>query len=617
MTNTTRPTDKRAPSPRAPRPWWRSPWLVLALVVTLLVAAIVVVITLWPEEEAAEEGATTTIVTTTTTVPVTTEAPATTTAPPVTTPIEPGTLAWATATSPPTGQVLAVAATDSGYLAASHTTEGVEFWASDAGDSWTLLASNPEAFQPNYQVYVLHSGLGGFAAEAFDPTAETDMGTNLVFASTDGATWYRTELTGDLPESTSPYVIQQHIVHGVMIGPDGFLAYGSGSPMPDFDRIAAEYAPGYSAEDVWAVDAERRPGGAVLIIGFGEEDGVALEIPFSELGIEEELAVVFGEEGEMPISQFLWWSADGETWEQITPQGLPEFWLLHFMYATVGADDGFYLFSADPDPSDPEGPAVMTGYHSTDGRVWTAFELEGPAEGWMRTVNYGDGMFVAVGDHEGDQDVWTSTDARVWERVPGSESLFAGLEGDYQIEEIDIGGAGFVAVGHVYGPEEMYPTVPVEPVIVKEGYAVTFGDAGITIEELSTGVVDVFDDEGRTSTIQLSDSEAGLTFIDIASGETLFAITNTEIEDAWEELAVELGALGQPPEQVFGYSTDLASWTLDTADSLFGEGAFAVSGDMDGGTLVAVAATDQQRWEEEPDRTLLPPTVIWVGTPGG
>lgn len=615
MTHTTRPTDRRAPSPAAPRPWWRSPWLILALTITLLVAVIVVVATLWPEEEPAEEAAVTTTAAPTTTAPPTTEAPPVTTTPPVTSPVEPGTLAWAVATDPPTGQVLAATRTDTGYLATSQTEEGVEFWVSDDGDGWSLLTANPDAFRPNYQVYVLHSGPAGFTAEAFDPTVEMDMGTNSVFASTDGATWHRSELIGGLPESPSPYFVQHSVVHGVVIGPDGFLAFGHGSLEPDFDLIASEYAPGYTAEDVWAVDAERRPDGAVLIIGFGDEG--PLEIPFSELGIEADLAVIFGAEGELPISQFLWRSADGETWEQITPQGLPEFWLLQFVYGAVGADDGFYLFSADPDPSDPEGPAVMTGYHSTDGRVWTQFEIEGPAEEWMQTVNYGDGLFVAVGDHEDDRAVWTSTDARVWERAPGSEALFAGLGGDYEIEEIDIGGAGFVAVGHVWGEEEMYPTVPVEPVIVKEGYAVTFGEEGITIANEATGEVEVFDMEtGRSETIEVRDSETGLTFVDIASGETLFVITNREIEVAWEELADEMGAMGQPPTQVIRYSTDLATWTLDTAEDLFGEGAFAVSGDMGGDTVLAVAATDQERWYEEPDRIDLPPTVIWVAMPG-
>ena len=621
MTHTIRPTDKRGPSSQEQRPWWRSPWLILALTVVFLVAVIVVVASLWPEEEPAEETAlATTGAASATTTPPTTEAPFTT-EPPAISAVEAGMLAWAPASEPPSGQVLAVTAMDAGYLAASHGADGVEFWVSDTGDGWTLLAEDLEAFRPNYQVYVLDSGPSGFTAEAFDPTADNSMGTNTVFASTDGANWYRTELNGELPESPSPYLIQHSVVHEVVIGPDGFLAVGSGSLMPDFDLIAAEYAPGYSAEDVWAVDAEARPEGGVLIIGFGDEE--PLEIPFSELGIETDLAVIFGDEGEMPISQFLWWSADGESWEQVTPQGLPEFWLMHFVYGAVGADDGFYLFSADPDPSDPEGPRTMSGYHSADGRVWTQFALEGPAEDWMQeewltTVNYGNGLFVAVGDHEGDRALWTSTDARVWERAPGSESLFAGLAGDYEIEEIDIGGAGYVAVGHVWGEEEMYPTVPVEPVIVKEGYAVTFGEDGITIENQTTGVLEVLDMEaGRSETIEVIGDETGMTFVDIASGETLLVITNRELDVAWEELAGEMGAMDQPTDQTFRFSTDLANWTLDTAQDLFGEGTFAVSGDMDGDTVLAVAASDQQRWDEERDRRLVSPTVIWVGTPGG
>jgi len=627
MTHTNRPKNERAPTLLEQKPWWRRPWLAGALAAVILAAAILVV-AVWPDDEDdAESAASTTATPTTvepattmppTTIPLTTGAPATT-APPTTSAVQPGTLAWTTATAPPAGQVLGVTAMGTGYLAASHTSDGAEFWVSDEGDIWTRLATNPEAFRPNYQIYVLHSGPAGFTAEAFDPTADTSMGTSAVFASTDGATWYRTDLMGNLPESPSPYVIQHSVVHGVTIGADGFLAFGSGSLMPDFDLIAAEYAPGYSSEDVWAVDAEMRPEGAVLIIGFGDE--APLEIPFSELGIDaEDLAAIFEDEGgeEPAISQFLWWSADGETWEPITPQGLPDFWLLPFMMGSVGADDGFYLFAGGPDPNEPEASGVMSGYHSVDGRLWSQFELQGPTEDWMRSVDFGNGLFVAAGEDEAGRALWTSTDARVWERAAGSEALFdLGSEGEYAIEEVDIGRAGFVAVGYVHGEEQMYPIVPVEPVVSKDGYAVTFGEDGLTIEDETTGEIDVFDMEAGTSpSIQIRDGEIGLTFIDIATGETLLVITNEEIETAWNALAEESGAMGQPPDQVFRYSTDLATWTLDTAEDLFGEGVFVVSGDMHGDTCIAVAASDIARWEAESNRADLPPTVIWIGTAG-
>lgn len=609
MTHTVQPTDRSVPSSPERSPWWRRPWLVVPVVVVAVAAAVVVAVTLWRDDEAAVES------TASATGAPATDAPAAT-APAVIPAGEAERLVWATATEPPSGQVLAVTAMDGGYLAAAHTAAGVEFWVSDDGDAWTLLATDPEAFRPNYEVRVLDSGPAGFTAEVFDPTAGTDPVANTVFASTDGATWYRTELTGDLPESPSPYAIQHSVVHGVTIGADGFLAFGSGSLMPDFDRIAAEYAPGHGAEDVWAVDAERRPEGAVLIVGFGDEGEAPLEIPFSELGIEaDDLAAIFeGEgEGEEPaMSQYLWWSGDGANWELLTPQGLSEFWRMPFMGGSwVGADDGFYLFPVGPDPASPEGPGAMSGYHSIDGRVWTRFDLEAPSAERLHIVYYGEGVFVAVGEDDSGPALWTSADARVWERARGSETLFdLGDGGEYEIEEVDIGGAGFVAVGLVFTP-------PTEPVIVKDGYAVMLGEAGIAITDEATGQVEVLGMEtGRSATIQMLEDETGLTFVDIDSGETLLVITHEEI-DAAMNAGEEPGAMAQPPAQVFRYSTDLATWTLDPAAELFGEGSFAVSGDMDGDTVLAVAASDRELWHEQPSRVDLPATVIWIGTPAG
>ena len=54
---------------------------------------------------------------------------------------------------------------------------------------------------------------------------------------------------------------------------------------------------------------------------------------------------------------------------------------------------------------------------------------------------------------------------------------------------------------------------------------------------------------------------------------------------------------------------------MEPVADLFGEGSFAISGDMAGDTVLAVAAFDIERWMDELDRTTLPPTAIWVGTP--
>jgi hypothetical protein len=529
---------------------------------------------------------------------------------------QPATLSWAEAAVPPTGQTLAVTATETGFLAASHTTEGAEFWTSDDGETWTLLGTGAEALGPDQHVFGLTNGPAGFVAQVSERADGSYEGTNAVWTSTDGANWHRSELIPELPEVPSPYVIQQSFVSTVLIGPNGFLAFGAGGLSPDLDLIAADFAPDYTAEDNYAVDAELRPDGAVLIVGFGDEE--PLEIPFAELGVTpEELADIF--EGEVEGSGFeffMWSSTDGVSWEPLVESGLPEHVVPGFSAVSLGADDGFYLFAPGPDPQDPEAPGVMSGFHSTDGRAWTQFVLEGPTEAWMHYASFGEGLFIAVGEDELGQGMWTSPDARTWTRMPdavfdvGAEDQFFSFFG------VNVGGAGYGVSGMVWvePPEDL--EMP-EPVISKDGYAVTLGDEGVlTVADQATGdVLAAIDPEtGRSDNIEVSEDETGLTFVNIASGETLVVITHDEINAAFEALGEELG-IGQPPVQVLRYSADMETWTLDTDEALFGDGKFSLTGAVGDEVVIAVVSSDRELWEMGEDPLDLPQAEIWVGTP--
>lgn len=349
----------------------------------------------------------------------------------------------------------------------------------------------------------------------------------------------------------------------------------------------------------------------MLIVGFGDEE--PLEIPFAELGVTpEELADIF--EGE--VEGFMWSSTDGVSWEPIVESGLPEQVIPGFMAVPLGAEDGFYLFAPGPDPQDPEAPGVMSGFHSTDGRAWTEFGLEGPTGAWMHNASFGEGMFVAVGEDELGQGVWTSPDARTWTRI--SDDVFdVGAEGEFfSPVEVSVGGAGYVVSGMVWVEPPEDSEMP-EPVISKDGYAVTLGDEGVlTVADQATGDVlaAIEPETGRSDTIEMIEDETGLAFADIASGETLVVITYDEIDAAYEALGEELG-IGQPPVQMLRYSADMETWTLDTDEALFGDGMFSLTGTVGDEVVVAVVSSDRERWEMGEDPLDLPQTEIWVGTP--
>lgn len=595
-------TDRASIPPRPPTRN-RILWIVVAFAV---VAALAVGGFLWlsGDDDAAPvtTAAATTVATTSGTTSPATSVPA----------VGPTSLVWRPAAAPPNGQVLAV--TD-GYLAAAYDGGDVQFWGSVDGDEWVLLGLVGTAFGPDDIVRELDSGPAGFVAGVFGPGPEFPERTNVVWASVDGATWHRTELTADIPPAPSEYIEQFLAVDEVMIGPDGFLAFGTGGLNPDLDRIAADFAPGFTGDDVYGVDAERRPDGAVLIVGYGDQEPV--EIPFADLGVtEDDLTGILGEEGFAGpgFERFAWWSSDAFTWQPVELEGLPDEWLLIPMRPRTTADDGFYLFGPGPDPADPEGPGVMLGYQSEDGRSWREFVVDGPGEDWLRSITrFGDG-FLALGEDVSGDGLWTSPDLVTWTRLDG-DLMDAGEGVAFHMSEIDAGGLGLFANGFL---STEGPGVAMEPVIAKDGYEITLGETGaITIVDAASGdLVAVIDPEtGTSDTVDFVEEEWGVSFIDTASSEPLVTLTWEEIGAAYEALAGELG-IGMTPEPVLRFSSDGMTWTFDRHQDLFGEGGFAISGAAGADSAVAVVGTDIDLWTSESDPRTLPQTVIWIGTPG-
>jgi hypothetical protein len=150
----------------------------------------------------------------------------------------------------------------------------------------------------------------------------------------------------------------------------------------------------------------------------------------------------------------VWTSTDGRVWSRVPHdeavfggsdgQGMAS--------VTVG---GPGLVAVGDDWSGGRGVAAV--WTSTDGRVWSRVPHDeavfgGPGDQGMASVTAGGPGLVAVGEARSDDGgvaaVWTSTDGRVWSRVPHDEAVFGG-PGDQGMASVTAGGPGLVAVGWV------------------------------------------------------------------------------------------------------------------------------------------------------------------------
>jgi hypothetical protein len=158
----------------------------------------------------------------------------------------------------------------------------------------------------------------------------------------------------------------------------------------------------------------------------------------------------------------VWTSTDGGVWSRVPHDevvfGGPG---VQVMSSVTAGGPGLVAVGYDW-PGGDAGDWVAAVWTSTDGRVWSRVPHDeavfgGLSEQLMSGVTIGGPGLVAVGQARHDQSddadwvdwvaaVWTSTDGRVWSRVPHDESVFGGPD-NQSMRSVTAGGPGLVAVG--------------------------------------------------------------------------------------------------------------------------------------------------------------------------
>jgi hypothetical protein len=535
-----------------------------------------------------------------------------------------GDLIWSIAPEAPAAQLTAITATDDGFLAASPANGGgIDFWRSDDGYIWKFAGTESEAFKATEIVQELNYGEAGYSAVVVDrfPEEQAVEGSNLAWTSNDGTKWTRSELVADMPDRASPYLVEMTFVGGVVGGPSGYIAYGHGAHVADFDAIVADFAPELGEEFMVGWGFEEGSAGYEFHVAVGD-DFVA--IPIADLGFTEE-DVMKDLSGEA-LQPFMWWSSDGIDWEPVSLETTALRTATEFTTATA-TNDAFYAFGFGPKSPAvadmPPFPSHAT-YRSEDGRTWEELGVTGLATpAWIHDVNVLEDLFVAVGAEDFGGAVWTSPDAQSWTRLPDSAFLDLGRPNtEFGLDQVTAGKAGLLATGVAHS-ETAEDFEPPQIVISKDGYAVTWDDMTITLASESTGDVIAEIDMGafESQTVNIvEDERGGFTFVDTTTGERLLILSGEEIQAAAEDAFASAGIALTPPA-VLRYSVDARTWTLDDVPALFGEGSFVISAAVGSDSVVAVVAADMEAWMMwafgEGDLADLPASEVWVGNARG
>ena len=611
------------------------------------------------------------------------------------------TLTWQQGTFPDDGFFYGATAFEGGFLAwgaENRPQEEAEFvstfalWFSSDGFTWERVDSSGLGVGQNEWVNQVISVDGGLVAvgAAFDPPREARPESSfappqnertVVWSSTDGRTWVRTELDQDLPTSDTP---------GELWYGGQALVASSGGRVVMVQSHMLEFDPSSIVEqklsDLGIVDFNGlgMDDDGVEVFGGQEAEELIAQFSYEELGVDPALFRDGPQRTETITTSFV--STDGgSSWTRSDTSGFDD---LGYLNGMVGTNNGFLAVGdTQYDQQGGGGPATWT---STDGVNWTkvanvdtyvynlsAFGdlIVAPGEKLVLSRDGGSTWNTLTGPAFDDvDDLHFSLDqaavgafgivasGSAWSEGPPPPDLVLEKDGliyresydqDYQ-QTVTVTDAATgevrLEVDNYYSPEwivenddsftVLNPDTGEEVITI--GYMqmeLGFGGIGnvvtvevdglvytedweqdrITVTNAETGEV-VVDILSARQPAHMRQDDEGFTLLDPETGEDLMSITYQEMETAYRSQYVEQEVLYEQPVMAVWYSQDGTAWSRQDMRDAFGDSGY-MSGLVSGtDRVVVVFMPEPDFYPESEDEALAytpPPSQVWVGTLGG
>jgi len=331
-----------------------------------------------------------------------------------------------------TGEMNAVTAMESGFVAVGEANGRAAAWTSVDGETWRRAGAGQAAFTSDAQRQVITdvaASSQGLVAVGFEQDRR-GRSRAVAWTSSDGMRWLRVPDQGALGRADF------QIMKAVTAGGPGFVAVGWSEYEPATDEANAA---------VWT-----SPNGRAWTRVPHDED------VFGVKGAEGMLDVVAGSRGLIAVgsdwpNEVVWTSVDGTVWTRL-PHDEAVFVGEQLIWALTVAESGIVGVGYNNSSEGEDEYAVA--WTSPDGSHWSRTPIEEASVTPLRGVVASDRGLIAVGEQnvagQFDAVVWTSPDGVVWTQVRADDAVFGG-EGNQLAYDVAARAGKVVAVGADYG----------------------------------------------------------------------------------------------------------------------------------------------------------------------
>ncbi len=444
--------------------------------------------------------------------------------------------------------------TGDAFIALTHGESGSTLTRSEDGTQWTD-GNVPEG----YEVWGLQGsgqslvawGSEPFVFEEGDRTDPFNAPETTVFVSSDGGISWKTlpavPAAADI-DNSSPYLFSSGSVGGAAVVGDTVVVGVSQHLQFDIPKIAEDFGIETDGENAefrgWSTSEDKI---GICLDDFCNEE---FTISYDELGLSpEESEAMFRGNGSTEVYR----SVDGGEWERgdlSTTGGYTDAILAvgnEFKMCVMGEEQGSSLYS------------------SPDGLAWTLVSSNNEMGGLTT-----DGTNLYAQSWTMDGGLVRSTDGGVtWEPI---------LTGVQNAHSVQAGPSGITASGQLYDDSSYGgPEFPVS--IEKDGYIITWLEAGLTVANAETGeVILSFDEEDmdaeeapETVIEEESEDSFGLTFLDPETLEPLVSLDQDDFDEAFNIDTSFDDESYEEPEFFLGWSGDGGqTWGWQTSTEAFG-----------------------------------------------